>query len=221
MDQVSALQLADIPSAGIRPARYERSVSRRDLVRNGLGRRSFLRISFVLGSAFALTSFESLVTRSRAFAEPETWNNCTAWDPYKTNGWWVECNPLANDYYGGQIDSQNIGNHLCNDNGYHRQDTTYGPGSIKRNHHQRLSCGTKNAWEWRITDSESWQNKRSRRCSDGWFKVTNTDTGNEITRSNSVCMKMFPGSDPNPGGLPFNQYTPDGCKPGADRPADC
>ena len=229
------ITLANIPSANIKPEGARKSVVRSELVRNSFGRRAFLKTIIVVSGSALLVGIEGGIRKIGAFADTApTYGSCAEYvqaqkDNYGVayaNGagrWWAVCNPHATDIGGGDIGWGQIGNQFCNADGYHRTDVVPQSATLVYNYNRRpASCAGKNAWAWKVdlnADTKKWQNKHSRRCSDGQ-RITLHD-GTEVSRINTACKQMLPGFDPPVGQLQYDVWTPDGCDPGVATPAGC
>jgi hypothetical protein len=224
--------LALLPSTRIKPRGAERSVVRRELVRNAFNRRTFIKAIFVMAGATVLLSVEGGLRKIKAFADTApTLTSCADYKAAQTSlygsayasgpgRWWSVCNPHANDVGGGEIGWDQISNEFCNSDGYHRKDYVNGSGGWDFNYNRRASsCAGVNAWAWKVDLDTTWQNKHSRRCSDG--QRVQLHDGVEVDRINTACKDMLGGHDPAVGSLPFNQFTPDGCSPDATSPTGC
>jgi len=225
------ITLADVPSATTRPADAKRSAVRSQLVRDQFGRRNFLRAILVVTGSALVVGVEGGIRKIGAFADTApTYSSCAAYVDAQISHygqayadgvgrWWAVCNPHASDVGGGEIGWDQIRGEFCNNDGYHRQDSEI-DGTLLYNYNRRASsCAGKNAWTWKVDQATSWQNKHSRRCSDGQ-RLTFHD-GDLISRNNTACRDFLPAFDPPASSLPFNQYTPDGCPPGASNPSEC
>lgn len=191
-----------------------------------------MSIIVVTGSAL-LVGLEGGIRRIGAFADTApTYSDCDAYKAAQissygsayangTGRWWAVCNPHASDVGGGEIGWGQISNQFCNADGYHRKDIDPQSATLVYNYNRRASsCAGKNAWAWKVSLSKGWQNKHSRRCSDGQ-RITLHD-GSEVSRINTACKQMLPSYDPPANQLlDFQQYTPDGCDPGAGSPSAC
>lgn len=225
------ITLADVPSAVVKPKSKGRSVTRKALVRREFNRRSFIRGIVAIAGAGTLVSLEQGLTRVGAVAAPPTYGSCAAYysaqishygTAYK-NGvgrWWAVCNPYASDVGGGNIGWGQIGVEFCNSTGYHRTDSICtGSGDCVHHVRRATSCAGKNAWAWKVSLDTQWQNKHSRRCSDGQRYYSHD--GVNDSRVNTACSKKLPGFDPPAAAIEKGQYTPDRCDPDVEQPENC
>jgi hypothetical protein len=226
------ITIADIPSATTKPVGAKKSLVRRALVQNAFDRRTFTKSVILMAGTAALVTVEGGIRKMPAFADTApTHSNCDEYVAAQvqiygqnyangTGKWWAVCNPHAGDLGGGEIGWGSISNAFCNADGYHRQDLQQtGPTTAYKYYRRATSCGNKNAWAWKVSLGTAWQNKHSRRCSDG--QQASLHNGDEVSRHNTACKTLLPGYDPNANSLPFGQYTPDGCDPNVSSPAGC